>query len=419
MTETTPLSAFTAVGVELEYMIVDQETLKILPIADQLFQKVTGESPPSGDHETGWVNWSNELANHVIEIKNERPDKDLNQLQKGLQAQVNAINEQLGSQFGAKLLPTAMHPLMDPKKDSELWPHGDRRIYSTYDRIFGCSGHGWTNLQSVHINLPFADEEEFVALHEAIRCILPLIPALAASSPICEGVASGWVDTRLRYYMNNQAKIPSLTGQIVPEPLRSFAAYHNMLEGLYKDIRPHDSENLLQKEWLNSRGAIARFDRNAIEIRVMDIQESPRADMALVTLITRTLQALYKKLRASTQAELSKPFLQTENLKKLVLLGAEKGHSQKIEDLEYLRFVLSDPGLNSELSFQQLWLELLDCAAFQPSEFALQNDAKKIIQRGCLSHALMQEIEPKSDESLIQTYQQLSHHLDKNLLFGI
>ena len=39
---------------------------------------------------------------------------------------------------------------------------------------------------------------------------------------------------------------------------------------MYRQIAPLDPDHVVQYEWLNSRGAIARFDRNAIEIRVID-----------------------------------------------------------------------------------------------------------------------------------------------------
>jgi hypothetical protein len=32
---------------------------------------------------------------------------------------------------------------------------------------------------------------------------------------------------------------------------------------------------VLRHEWVNARGAIARFDRSAIEIRVLDVAECP------------------------------------------------------------------------------------------------------------------------------------------------
>ena len=36
------------------------------------------------------------------------------------------------------------------------------------------------------LNLPFSSDEEFGRLHAAIRLLLPLLPALAASSPLVE-----------------------------------------------------------------------------------------------------------------------------------------------------------------------------------------------------------------------------------------
>jgi hypothetical protein len=49
---------------------------------------------------------------------------------------------------------------------------------------------------------------------------------------------------------------------------------------------------VLQNEWLNARGAIARFDRMAIEIRVLDVQETPRMDVAYAALIVEVLKFL-------------------------------------------------------------------------------------------------------------------------------
>ena len=44
--------------------------------------------------------------------------------------------------------------------------------------------------------------------------------------------------------------------------------------------------------WVNSRGATARFDRGTIEIRLLDIQECPAADLAIITLIIQVLKWL-------------------------------------------------------------------------------------------------------------------------------
>ena len=66
-----PLSAFTGIGIELEYMIVDQQTLQPLPIADRLLARGSGNPGVfTTDVVRGAYGWSNELVMHVIEIKN-------------------------------------------------------------------------------------------------------------------------------------------------------------------------------------------------------------------------------------------------------------------------------------------------------------------------------------------------------------
>jgi hypothetical protein len=85
----------------------------------------------------------------------------------------------------------------------------------------------------------------------------------------------------MEVYRHNCDRIPSLTGRVVPERAFSRREYEELIyTGMLRDIAPLDPERILQKEWLNARGAIARFDRGSIEIRVLDIQECPRADLA-------------------------------------------------------------------------------------------------------------------------------------------
>ena len=60
-------------------------------------------------------------------------------------------------------MPGGAHPWMDPARETRLWPHEDNEIYEAFDRIFGCTGHGWSNLQCVHLNLPFDDDENLRA----------------------------------------------------------------------------------------------------------------------------------------------------------------------------------------------------------------------------------------------------------------
>src|SRR5690606_37852350 len=68
-----------------------------------------------------------------------------------------------------------------------------------------------------------------------------------------------------------------------------------------KAIAPFDQDNILDHHFLNSRGAIARFDRGAIEIRVTDIQECPKADIALLDFFVAIIKLLVNEKWASLE----------------------------------------------------------------------------------------------------------------------
>ena len=61
------LGLFEGVGIELEYMIVNRDTLDVLPVADELIKSVAGAY--SNEYEKENICWSNELALHVVELK--------------------------------------------------------------------------------------------------------------------------------------------------------------------------------------------------------------------------------------------------------------------------------------------------------------------------------------------------------------
>lgn len=325
------LHLFQAYGIEIEYMIVNQKTLAVMPIADAILHAVAGKYV--SDVELGSIAWSNELVMHVIELKTNGPSSSLTGLPAHFQQNIQHINRILQA-HDAMLLPTGAHPFMNPHTDTKLWPHASQEVYHAYNKIFNCQGHGWSNLQSMHVNLPFANDDEFTRLHTAIRLLLPIMPALSASSPIIDKQLTGFMDTRLEYYRKNQAKIPSITGHVIPEAVCSIEDYHRtILQAIYKDIAPLDPDNILQEEWLNSRGAIARFDRSAIEIRVLDTQECPLADLAIAAFIIAVLQLLIKEQWHEFALQLR--FNEVE-LEKIFARVIKEGQAAVIDDHTYL-----------------------------------------------------------------------------------
>ena len=283
-------SLFSVFGIEIEYAVVRKDGLAVDASVDRLIEALAGN--PDAHPIFGNVEADNELAAHVLELKCLKPAVDLAAQAKDFAAAIQVINGALG-RWNACLMPGGMHPFMDPSKESVLWAHEDRRIYESYDRIFGCRGHGWFNIQSVHLNLPFSGDGEFARLHNAVSLLLPLLPALAASSPVYDGKHNGWLDGRLFHYVGNQRRLPSIIGGIVPEPIGSEEEYREkILAPMFRDIAPLDPEGLMEEEWLNSRAAIARFDRGSIEIRCMDTQERPLADLALCHWVISTLRLM-------------------------------------------------------------------------------------------------------------------------------
>src|SRR3712207_7559414 len=89
-TPRSPLPLFAGFGVELEYMIVAADTLAVLPAADRLLEAAAGV-PGASDHDDGPVAWSNELVNHVIELKINGPAPSLD----GLEEQFSASRARL------------------------------------------------------------------------------------------------------------------------------------------------------------------------------------------------------------------------------------------------------------------------------------------------------------------------------------
>ncbi|HOH31246.1 MAG TPA: glutamate-cysteine ligase family protein, partial [Candidatus Hydrogenedentes bacterium] len=329
-TEEYPYSLFEVCGLELEYMIVDRDTLCVVPVADQLLQAAGGtpENEVYLEGKEGAAAWSNELVLHVVEFKTPEPVPCLEDLDALFVEQVRHANDLL-RRWNARLMPAAMHPWMDPYREMRLWPHGNREIYQAFDRIFDCRGHGWANLQSVHINLPFADDTEFRRLHAAIRIVLPLLPALAASSPVMDGKLTGYLDNRLEVYRTNCQSFPEITGDVIPDTVCGRQDYEaNVLSPIYKALEPLDPEGTLRYEWVNARGAIARFDRNAIEIRLLDIQECPLADVTIARLIFAVIKSLVDE-RFSTLRDQER--LSTKRLHRVFMDTIKSGEAAMLD----------------------------------------------------------------------------------------
>jgi hypothetical protein len=301
---------------------------------------------------------------------------------------------------------------MDPATETRLWPHAQAEIYQTYDRIFGCSQHGQANLQSMHLNLPFAGDAEFARLHAAVRLILPILPAIAASSPVADGVPSGNLDTRMEAYRSAVRRAPAVIGQVIPDTMHTRAEHEaQVLAPMYRDIAPLDPEGIVRHEWLNARGAIPRFDRSAIEIRVIDVQECPQADLAIAAAAAAVIRSLYDDKWSSLAAQQA---IDTDRLGSILLACIRDADQAVIDDAGYLRLLgLSDRRYRAG----ELWRHLVIRTGLNRSTF-WGDTLGVILDRGPLARRILRALGPDFPPARLQAvYRALCDCLDAGRMF--
>ncbi len=399
------LGLFDAYGIEMEYMLVDPESLDVRPVADQVLALIAGET--TSDVEIGPITWSNELALHVLELKTTLPASRLKQLPSQFETAIRDMQSTL-EKLDLLLLPTAVHPWMDPTVETQLWPHEGSEIYREYDRVFDCRSHGWANVQSVHLNLPFDGDDEFARLHAATRIVLPLLPALAASSPILDGRYTGLLDTRMMLYADHCARLPVLTGDLIPERVFDQSNYEREI---YQRIATETAALHLSPdmkvEFLNARGAIARFDRGSIELRVMDVQEYPGADVAICAAVSALIRSLCDEKWSSFEQQKQMPTLDLRQVLDATSARAEHAVIDNPSLLNHFGIHQSTP------TGQQVWTTILDRLRREDAAVAdLFAPLQIILESGTLASRICTALGPEfSTESLADVYREVAESL--------
>ncbi len=390
-----------ALGPEHEYAVVDEE-LQPLPIVDKVIKHLSGRIQNNVVFER--FAFGKELQCHVAELKSNRPFRSPLTFEETMHEGVVEISEILERNFGANLLGSGMHPSLKVEA-ARIWPHRDRGIYDALAQIFNLKQHGWLNIQSYQLNLPYGDERETVKLHNILANILPYLPALSASSPIYESRIGPFVDNRLHFYSINQAKVPSIVGDVIPEYIESFNDYRKRtIENYSKQLlKAGASPAIINKEWINSRGAILRFDRKAIEVRIMDEQECIKADVALSCFIRATLRGFLEEIEPHQSHNLL-----VTDFKAVVRNGldARTCHPEAPTARGVCRWLhrIAEKNADDEEK-RYLWL------------------IKRRIEEGNLSNLIRRDVEKRSrrtdlEEAILDVYSKLVESLRRNQIYS-
>jgi gamma-glutamyl:cysteine ligase YbdK (ATP-grasp superfamily) len=215
--------------------------------------------------------------------------------------------------------------------------------------------------------------------------VLPIVSGLAASSPLMEGEHTGLMDTRLEIYRHNAKRVPAVAGIVIPERVFSRHDYEQgLLESIYRALAPLDPDGVLRHEWVNSRGAIARFDRFALEIRLVDVQEHPGADIAVAAAITAAVRSLTEEAWCSTASQYE---WDERELAVLLDAGIRDADDAVIENKRFLEcFGYPERG---RARVRDLWQHLIETVLAEEAGYeAWQAPLATIRNQGCLARRI-------------------------------
>ncbi len=386
-------------GPEHEFSVVDGD-IKPLPIVDKIIKDYCGKVV--NFVEQNRFTFGKELQMHVMELKANEPFKTPQLFEETMQNGVTTLSAIL-EKYGASLLGTGMHPLLR-LGETGIWPHRHRKIYEEYGKIFNLKQHGWLNIQSFHLNLPFSGEEEGIQLHNQLVNLCPYLPAISASSPFCEGKTGSYIDNRLWFYKINQAEVTSVAGDVIPVYIPSFNRYKEEVIDKYSQdlINAGAGNTLLFKEWVNSRGVIFRFDRKALEVRVMDEQECIKSDVALSCFIRATLRGMVEQ-----QAELLSHDILVSDFNSIVADGSKA--------------MVLHPAGKTACEVCRYFLKLA-CNYATEDEKRYLSLVKKRIEEGNLSESIRERISRRAEktdfvEAIRDVYSRLINCLANNQPF--
>ena len=388
-------------GPEHEFSVVN-ENLQPLPIVDKVIRQIHGRVVNNVN--MGKFAFGKELQAHVLEFKATEPFHSPQVFEETIQEAVQTILALLEKRH-AKLLGLGMHPTLQ-LNDARIWTHRDRQIYEALNRIFNLKQHGWLNIQSFQLNLSYKNEKEAIKLHNTLNRILPYLPAIAASSPIFETKIGDFTDNRLHFYSTNQRQVPSITGDIIPEHVNSLEEYEKTTVKRYSDdlCKLRAPRCLLNKKWLNSRGAVIRPDRKAIEIRTLDEQECVKSDVALSCFIRAILRGMMED--ESTSAILHETLVQ--NLNRTIKSGfdahVQDAYGQTAKQVCKHLLKIAHENANAE---EKKYLPLI----------------KQRIDNGNLSQMILRDINKKTQktdmqEAIFDVYSSLANCLTNNRVYA-
>jgi gamma-glutamyl:cysteine ligase YbdK (ATP-grasp superfamily) len=193
---------------------------------------------------------------------------------------------------------------------------------------------------------------------------------------------------------------------MIPEYVNSFEEYEKTTVGQYSEdlAKANAPRCLLNKEWLNSRGAVIRSDRKAIEIRIMDEQECVKSDVALSCFIRATLRGIWQQ---KEEFEYQPHDVLVNNLHAVIRDGLDA-------------FVQHPKGSTAQQVCHYLYRIAEENASSEEKKYL--GIIKHRIENGSLSDCILKEVTKKVlktdlEEAVFAVYSSLANCLENNKVY--
>jgi len=402
MTEAHAAGTFAA-RLTLHYQIVHRDDLSLYPAADMALSLAAGELERRVCLEG--ADWLAGLACHGLGFA-VTDALGCDALAGALTAQTARANEIL-SPLGGRLLPGGAHPFMDPARETWIWNHDQAEVFSAMDRICGLKRQAWSNQAYASLGVPCADAEDFGRTFAALRLLSALIPALAASSPLTDGIDRGRFSERVLAACDRCQSFPTLRGGLLPGPAATPDEYRDKELGpLREALAGLDPEGLLAPGHFALRGL--RYDAASLVVLLdlCDLQECPRADLAVAALVLHALD----RLRAGGEDQREQPAQAA--LEALLQSTACRGPEAVIEEASILRAL----GLGARpLTAGDAWREFAQDCRMEP---AVAEAAALLAAKGTLAARIRRALgADQSMENIRRIYSRLCDCLASDTLF--
>lgn len=164
-----------------------------------------------------------------------------------------------------------------------------------FDVLQQAGAPAWAEARAAVLSFPFLDDEDFRPLYAALRLIVPILPALAAASPLRAGRRGPTLDERIATARNAAAAWPEFGGHWYPEGAFGVRAYREVvLTPLGARLAELHAGGRLPADDFNARALVARFGPRVLQMRAADLQECPAQDVAIAAAVVETARALVR-----------------------------------------------------------------------------------------------------------------------------